>query len=449
MCLRAIRLPLASMLLLLGSCTSKPALAPVDSCASATAPARRDGTVVVSYGSRGCFSGEAYERELRPLGDSYASESLVVPRSLIEAARAAVFASRDVELDVLTDLGLEAEHLEAAPAKIAATLLSASWYAERTTIEEWTPLVTESLTREEIVRRLEGNVDSGRALFQPVAARRMTITLPGNPPIQLSHTSFSPFYLPWRVVAGDDEWTTTDMRLTRAVAPLIWTDRSFDEFVAQWREQVFVWYAPWHGLDLHAELVLHDRLHTGLLGFAEACVDWQVEKSEHEVSSLWDGEMLRLELRAQRARHVDAVRWFMRILERGLANDWNDLLELADEAERAVAARPWLVKWKAASSAHSLELQAVGARPHVPQRIDTAVLQAWRDAGFLGSPHLEFVLHDNGEPRATVYLSGGDASGLVLASGPQLAPGHTLFDIASALSATSYFDADGKAHALR
>jgi hypothetical protein len=368
---------------------------------------------------------------------------------LIDAARAAVFASRNAELDVLTDLGLSAEHLEAAPDKIAATLRSGSWYAERTTSEEWTQLVTESLTREEIVRRLEGYVDSSRARLQPVAARWMHITLTGDPVIQLSHTSFSPFYLPWRVVAGDNEWTTTDMRLTRAVAPLIWSDRSFDEFVAQWREQVFVWYAPWYGLELHAESVLHNRLHTELRGFAEASVAWRVEKSEHEVSSLWDGEMPRLELRAQRARHVDAVRWYVRILEHGLANDWNDLVKVADDAERAVAARPWLAKWKTASRGHCLELQAVGARPHVPQHIDEAVLQAWRDAGFLGSPEFEFSLGSNGEPHATVYLSGDDGSGLVLASVLQPAPGNVLFGISSVQSETSYFDADGKAHALR
>lgn len=445
----ARRLPLAWTLLLAGGCASAPALAPVDSGHSATAPASAEGTVVVFYGYSACFSRDSTRLELRPVGDTYASDPLVVPRSLIEAAREAVFASRNAELDVLKDLGLDAQHLDAAPAKIAATLLSSSWYAERTTSEEWTPLVTESLTREEIVRRLEGNVDSSRARSHPVAARWMEITLPGDPVIQLSHTSFSPFYLPWRVVAGDNEWTTTDMRLTRAVAPLIWTDRSFDEFVAQWREQVFVWSDPWYGLDLHAESVLHNRLHTGLRGFAEACVDWRVEKSEHEVSSLWDGEMLRLELRAQRARHVDAVRWFVRILERSLANDWNDLLKVADDAERAVTARPWLANWKAASSGHSLELQAVGARPHVPQRIEEAVLQVWRDAGFVGAPEFELLLRSNGEPHATVYLSGDDASGLVLATGLRTAPGNVLFGISSVQSETSYFDADGTAHALR
>jgi len=158
--------------------------------------------------------------------------------------------------------------------------MSGSWYAERTTLEEWTKLVAESLAREEIVRRLEGNVDSSRALYRPVSARWMYITLPGAPSIQLSHTSFSPFYLPWRVIAGEQEWTTSDLRLTRALAPLIWTDRSFDEVVAKWRKKVFVWFAPWLGLEHHAESVLHDRLQPEPQRSAEAAVDGRVDKSE-------------------------------------------------------------------------------------------------------------------------------------------------------------------------
>jgi hypothetical protein len=63
--------------LLLGSCASTPAPTHVDGANSATAPATADGNVVAHHGYSGCFNGEAYERELRTVGDTYASESLV------------------------------------------------------------------------------------------------------------------------------------------------------------------------------------------------------------------------------------------------------------------------------------------------------------------------------------------------------------------------------------
>jgi hypothetical protein len=410
--------------------------------------------VVVAHEYHACYSDSSSEVLLRPVGDTYASEELVVPRSLIEAARDAVYASRNASRDVLVELGLDAAYFEAAPAKIAAALLPHSAHSERTTSEEWAQLVGQSATREVISRRLERQVVGERSrsfsgvssqetdsvLLRGFSSQKMEITLPCDPPITITHESISPFYLPWCVVAGRAEWTTSDVRLTRALAPLIWTEHSFDTIVAKWREWVLADASIWRGLEDHAESVLDRRIYSAMHGFAQADVEWEVADSTYGVLAGWEGQTLSLDLRARRARSVSAIRWYVPIVDNGPANDWNDLLKVADDAERAATARPWLARQKSPS----LELQAVGARPHVPHHIDASVSHVWRKAGFLGSPEFEFLLRNNGAAQATVYLSGTDRSGLVIAWGP----GHGLSS-PSTHGEQFYFDADGKAHTLR
>ncbi|MBL8804375.1 MAG: hypothetical protein JNN27_20430 [Planctomycetes bacterium] len=404
-----------------------------------------------------CYNSSSSKVVLPPVGDTYASEELVVPRSLIEAAREAAYASRNASRDVLVEIGLDSAYFEAAPAKIAAVLVPhsshESSHARRTTSEEWAALVSETATREEITRRLEDIVVDRRPTLAVLSAqKKMEITLPGDAPITITHEGFSPFYLPWRVVAGDDAWTTSDVRLTRALAPLIWTERSFDDIVAQWREDVLSDVSTWRGLDEHADSVLSRRLYAALGGFAQAAVEWRAEDATCSFFAGLDGETLFLDLRAQRARSVDAIRWYVPIVRNRPANDWNELLKLAEAAERAVAARPWLVKWKSATRDRSIELQAVGASPYDPHRVDEHVLQAWRKAALAGSPEFEFLLRNGREAHATIYLSGADRSGLVFESSLYRASGDSMLAasiIRTATDETSYFDADGKAHTLR
>jgi len=435
--------------------------------APAPTPTPTDRCVVVSNEYRGCYSNSSSKLVLRPVGDTYASDALVVPRSVIEAAREAVYASRTASRDVLVELGLDSTYLEAAPAKIAAALFPhsshESSHARRTTGEEWTALISASATREELVRRLESHVVGDRlplstelssqqfevALLRGLSSQKMELTLPGEPLITVTHESTSPFYLPWHVVAGDAEWTTSDVRLTRALAPLIWTENSFDEVVTDWRERVLSDVSIWRGLDDHAESVLSRRLYSAMRGFAEAAVEWRVENVTCGFLAGFDGETLFLDLRAQRARSVDAVRWYVPLVDNRPANDWNELLKLADEAERAAAARPWLVKWKEAASVHSLELQAIGMRPNALTDLDEFVLRPWRQAGLPGSPEFELLLRTDRQAQATVYLAGNNRSGLVLESSLYGEQGELVIEHSFLQRETSYFDADGKAHALR
>jgi hypothetical protein len=434
--LRSRLLPLAYALVLVVGCSPAPPPAPTPT----------DGCVVVAHEYHACYSDSSSEVLLRPVGDTYASASITVPRSVIDAARAAAFASREPSRDVLEDLGVDPTGLDQAAAHIAAAFFEHSGHAQRNSRPDLTAPLKQSATPREIHARLVREITVGPTYM---ASRSMEITLPGEPLVTVTNESLSPFYLPWRVASGDEFWTTTDVRLTRALAPLIWRTRSFDDVVAQWREHVWRDISIWGGLTDHAEVVLPSQLYTAMRGFAAAAPAWHVTNATCGLFALRSSEMLFLDLRASRTRSFDAIRWYVPIVENGLANDWTDLLKLAEAAERAVDARPWLVTWKSASSLRSLELQAVGARPHDPQSMDERVLRAWREAELLGSPEFEFLLRLRGEAHATVYLSGDDASGLVLATGPQPAAGRVVFELSSVQGERSYFDADGKAHAFR
>lgn len=422
-------------------------------CSKAPAPTPIDGCVVVLQEHESCYSSSSSKNVLRRVGDTYASETLVVPSSAIEAAREAALAARGAPRSVLVELGLNTSHLDEAPAKIAAALLPHSSHAKRTTSEAWAELVSESATREEITHRLESQaVEDRRPPFSGFSRQKLEITLPGDPPITITHESSSPFYLPWRIVAGASEWTSADLRLTRALAPLIWTETAFDEVVATWRERVFADASLWSGLEAHAESVLNRRLYEAMRGFAEAASAWRVEQSTCAQFAGFDGEALFLDLRALRPRHVDAVRWFVPLVDGRPANDWNEGSKLAEAAERTVEARPWLVNWKSTRRNHSVELQAVGANPRDAQHVDERVLRAWREAGLSGSPEFEFLLRNGGEPQALVFLAGDDRSGLVFEANSYRVPGEWVVercDSDPANRQTSYFDANGKGHALR
>lgn len=371
--------------------------------------------MVVSYEHHGCYSESSSKVVLRPVGDTFTSETLVAPCSLIEAAREAAFASRERGRDVLEDLGVDPKGLDEAAARIAAAFFEHSGHAERNGMPELKALVEQSATPREIHARLVRDITVGPTYM---ASRTMEITLPGEPPITLTNESLSTFFLPWRVVAGDEEWTTTDVRLTRALAPLIWTDRSFDEVVAQWHERVWSDISIWGGLNAHAETVLSSRLYTAMPGFAEAAPQWRVERASCGSFAPHAGEMLSLDLRASRARNVDAVRWYVPIVEKQLANDWRDLLKAVERAERAVEARTWLAEWKSADGERSIELQVTGATPINESNPVTFVQPAWELAGFEGEPEFELLLRRREHWAATVFLAGRDARGLITSARP-------------------------------
>ncbi len=384
-----------------------------------TSTAKVEDCVVVSHEYHGCYSESSSKVVLRPVGDTFASETLVAPCSLIEAAREAAVASRERGRDVLDDLGVDPNGLDEAAARIAAAFFEHSGHAERNGMPELTALVEQSATPREIHGRLVREITVGPTYM---ASRTMEITLPGEPPITLTNESLSPFYLPWRVVAGDEQWTTTDVRLTRALAPLIWTDRSFDEVVSQWREHVWRDISIWAGLDDHAEAVLSSRLYTAMRGFAAAAPEWNVKDATCGLFALRSGETLFLDLRASRARTVDAVRWYVPIVEKQLASDWIDLLATVERAERAVEARTWLAEWKSAGGERSIELQLNGATPIDESDPATFVQPAWELAGFEGEPEFELLLRREGQWAATVFLAGRDARGLITAANPQAGP---------------------------
>jgi hypothetical protein len=356
--------------------------------------------------------------EWMPDGAGYRWGDRWIPRDVVEKARAAVLASNRDPHDLLAQLGITPESVEP---HIGPLLEKLQTYAEA---EKWDPKIRppgmDELVRFENLAQLVEDYVHRRDVS--TTHRGVEITLPGEPPIKITYDGSGMGWLvPWEVDTGARIWKSSDIRISKAVLPLVPEETPnhwFLDGTSYWEE----WFwkdsidLDWRLWDRRAAACWASR-YREIRGF-DAIPDWyRVESVRAGVRAC--EESVLADLIVSTRGPIDRARWWNPVEDDKPTCTWNDFIALLDDAVEVVGRNPWIESWRRSGPDRHVRWMAVGRGGS--ESIDRAAPEvqiAWADSGLRGRASVEVRLERGEAVAAIVYLSHADAGSIVTDARP-------------------------------
>jgi len=328
--------------------------------------------------------------------------------------------------DLLGSVGITPDVLAAHRDEILATAMPRNW-KDGDVLPELPPHLERLFGWDHLHEAMEREVRSQN--WGSTYGHVVDVVLPGEPEIRLRSQGLAPCMLPWRITAAGRTWSSDDVRVSRAVLPLLAPEgpsRRLLDGASYWSEGFWSddrFWRRWVGGAL--DQAFSENEYVRLEGYELANGLLRVDEV---ITGNINGQPLSMffELSARRPSAIDELRWFNPIVDGVTTHSWHDLLLTWRDAMRAVEREAWIGAWRRAGPERTVGLEVVGARGVSQTRPEQLVLPAWRDAGFTAEPDFELLFRRGRKWCATVYLARDQPGALIDTAKPEVGGAHWL-----------------------
>jgi len=365
--------------------------------------------------SSGCFHSSKRDDVWTAQGGAFVCGARKLTQASVDEIRRVVLASSEGALDpdvLLASVGVRAQSLVEHRDELVAASLPPAWKSRARAVvqDHIEPLLTWERLRDPIAHELLS------ANWGCTTTYELEIMLPGVPAITLRSEGLVPWMLPWKVTAGARAWTSQDVAISKAVRALVASDGPCaalldgEEYWRRgfWSDERF--WPRWVGADLDASLAEVD--YAAIDGYALTNGILRVENARTGNIDRYPLAMV-LTLVPRYPAAIDEIWWWNPIEDGRTTSTWRDVLGTWRAAMLAVAREDWIGAWKRAGAERTVGLEVVGARGIGETMLDTLVMPAWIDAGFVREPDYELLLRRKGRWCATIYLALGQPGALI------------------------------------